>query len=171
MAVGVPLIAPVEESKDNPAGSDGEIDQLVIVPPFTVGVAVVMAVPLVKLNVLGLYVRDEGATSLTTIVTVTVSLPPVLVAVMVYEADVVTAVGVPLIAPVEESRASPAGRDGDVDHEVTVPPVEVGVAVVMAVPFVSENELGLYETFGVTSLTTMVTVVVSLPPVLLAVIV
>ena len=54
MAVGVPLIAPVEESKDNPAGSDGEIDQLVIVPPFTVGVAVVMAVPLVKLNVLGL---------------------------------------------------------------------------------------------------------------------
>ena len=171
MAVGVPLMAPVEESKDNPAGSDGEIDQLVIVPPFTVGVAVVMAVPLVKLNVLGLYVRDEGATSLTTIVTVTVSLPPVLVAVMVYEADVVTAVGVPLIAPVEESRASPAGRDGDVDHEVTVPPVEVGVAVVMAVPFVSENELGLYETFGVTSLTTMVTVVVSLPPVLLAVIV
>jgi len=112
MAVGVPLMAPVEESKDNPAGSDGEIDQLVIVPPFTVGVAVVMAVPLVKLNVLGLYVRDEGATSLTTIVTVTVSLPPVLVAVMVYEADVVTAVGVPLIAPVEESRASQVLQEG-----------------------------------------------------------
>jgi hypothetical protein len=83
IAVGVPLMEPVEASKDKPAGSDGEIDQLVIVPPFTVGVAVVMAVPLVKLNVLGLYVRDEGATSLTTIVTVTVSLPPVLVAVMV----------------------------------------------------------------------------------------
>ena len=82
-----------------------------------------------------------------------------------------TAVGVPLIAPGEESRASPAGRDGDVDHEVTAPPVEVGVAVVMAVFFVSENELGLYEILGVTSLTTMVTVVVSLPPVLLAVIV
>jgi hypothetical protein len=49
--------------------------------------------------------------------------------------------------------------------------VEVGVAVVMAVFFVSENELGLYEILGVTSLTTMVTVVVSLPPVLLAVIV
>jgi|SaaInlV_120m_DNA_3_1039746.scaffolds.fasta_scaffold34574_2 hypothetical protein len=83
IAVGVPLMEPVEASKDKPAGSDGEIDQLVIVPPFTVGVAVVMAVPLVKLNVLGLYVRDEGATSFTTIVTVTVSLPPVLVAVMV----------------------------------------------------------------------------------------
>ena len=54
MAGGVPLMAPVEESKDKPAGSDGEADQLVIVPPFTVGVAVVMAVPLVKLNVLGL---------------------------------------------------------------------------------------------------------------------
>jgi len=83
----------------------------------------------------------------------------------------VTAVGVPLIAPVEESRASPAGSDGDVDHEVTVPPVEVGVAVVMAVPFVRANELGLYEILGVTSLTTIVIVVVSLPPVLLAVIV
>ena len=83
IAVGVPLIEPVEESKDKPAGSDGDIDQLVIVPPFTVGVAVVMAVPLVKVNTLGLYVSDEGATSLTTIVTVTVSLPPVLVAVIV----------------------------------------------------------------------------------------
>ena len=83
IAVGVPLIEPVEESKDKPAGSDGEIDQLVIVPPFTVGVAVVMAVPLVKVNTLGLYASDEGATSLTTIVIVTVSLPPVLVAVMV----------------------------------------------------------------------------------------
>jgi len=55
----------------------------------------------------------------------------------------VTDVGVPLIAPVEESRASPAGSPGDTDHVVTVPPEEVGVAVVIAVPFVSVNELGL----------------------------
>ena len=82
-----------------------------------------------------------------------------------------TAVGVPLMVPVEESIANPAGRDGEIDQEVTGPPLVVGVTVVMAVPFVSENELGLYETFGVTSLTTMVTVAVSLPPVLLAVIV
>ena len=37
-AEGVPLIAPVEESKERPAGKDGETDQEVIVPPPTVGV-------------------------------------------------------------------------------------------------------------------------------------
>jgi hypothetical protein len=49
-AVGVPLIAPVDESKDNPAGSDGETDQEVIGPPLTVGVAVVIVVSLVNVN-------------------------------------------------------------------------------------------------------------------------
>ena len=58
-------------------------------------------------------------------------------------ADVVTAVGVPLIAPVEESKDKPAGRDGETDHEVIVPPLTVGVTVVIAVPLVSVNELGL----------------------------
>jgi len=53
-AVGVPLIAPLDESSDKPAGSDGETDQDVIVPPFTVGVTVVIAVPLVSVNELGL---------------------------------------------------------------------------------------------------------------------
>ena len=53
-AVGVPLIAPLDESSDKPAGSDGETDQDVIVPPFTVGVTVVIAVPLVRENELGL---------------------------------------------------------------------------------------------------------------------
>ena len=54
-----------------------------------------------------------------------------------------TAVGVPLIAPVDESKDKPAGRDGETDHEVIVPPLTVGVTVVIAVPLVSENELGL----------------------------
>ena len=53
------------------------------------------------------------------------------------------AVGVPDIAPVEASKDKPAGSDGDTDPELIVPPLTVGVAVVMAVPFVSENELGL----------------------------
>ena len=82
-AVGVPLIAPVDESKDKPAGSEGDTDHEVMVPPLTVGVVVVIAVPLVSENELGLYVIDDGATSLTTMVTVAVSLPPVLLAVMV----------------------------------------------------------------------------------------
>ena len=53
------------------------------------------------------------------------------------------AVGVPEIAPVDESRESPAGSPGDTDHEVTVPPLNVGVVVVIAVPVVKVNEFGL----------------------------
>ena len=142
-AVGVPLIAPVVESKDKPAGSVGETDHDVIVPPLTVGVVVVIAVPLVNVKVLGLYDKEDGAMSLTTMVTLAVSLPPVLLAVMVYKVDEVTAVGVPEIAPVVESKAKPAGRVGETDHEVIVPPLTVGVTVVMPVPFVSVNEFGL----------------------------
>ena len=78
-----------------------------------------------------------------TMVTLAVSLPPVLLAVMVYDAEVVMAVGVPLIAPVEESRASPAGSDGETDHVVIVPPLAVGVTAVIALSFVSVNEFGL----------------------------
>jgi len=82
-AVGVPLIAPVVESKDNPAKSNTKTVQKIIGPPLTVGVVVVIEVPFVNVNELGLYERPDGATSLTTIVTVAVSLPPVLLAVIV----------------------------------------------------------------------------------------
>ena len=41
-------------------------------------------------------------------------------------------VGVPEIAPVDESNEIPVGSDGLIDHETTVPPLEVGVAVVIA---------------------------------------
>ena len=54
-----------------------------------------------------------------------------------------TAVGVPLIAPVDESKDKPAGRDGETDHEVIGPPLTVGVAVVIAVPLVNVNEVWL----------------------------
>lgn len=37
----------------------------------------------------------------------------------------------------------PAGSDGETVHVVTVPPVVVGVVVVIAVPFVKVNEFGL----------------------------
>ena len=45
----------------------------------------------------------EGAISLTVIVRLALSVPPVLVAVIVYVAEDVTAVGVPLIEPVDVS--------------------------------------------------------------------
>ena len=44
-------------------------------------------------------------------------------------------VGVPLIAPVVVSRINPDGRDGETEYDTTVPPVEVTVSVVIAVPF------------------------------------
>ena len=54
-----------------------------------------------------------------------------------------TAVGVPLIAPVVQSSDSPAGRVGETDQDVMVPPLTVGVVVVIAVPLVNVNEFGL----------------------------
>ena len=83
IAVGVPLISPVEVSKDKPAGKDGDTDQEVTGPPLVDGVTAVIAVPLVRVNEFGLYEIEDGATSLTTMVTVAVSLPPVLLAVIV----------------------------------------------------------------------------------------
>ena len=82
-ADGVPEMAPVEESSERPDGSEGETDQEVTGPPLAVGVTVVMAVPLVKVNASGLYVSAEGAMSSTTMVTSSVVLPPVLEAVIV----------------------------------------------------------------------------------------
>ena len=72
-----------------------------------------------------------------------VSLPPVFSAVTVYEEDEVTAVGVPLIAPVDESKDNPAGSDGETDQEVIGPPLTVGVAVVIVVSLVNVNEVWL----------------------------
>ena len=47
-------MAPVVESMERPVGSDGETDHWVMVPPLTVGVTVVMAVPLVSVKEFGL---------------------------------------------------------------------------------------------------------------------
>ena len=47
------------------------------------------------------------------------------------------------MAPVDESSERPAGSDGETDHEVTGPPLVVGVTVVMAVPLVNVNVFGL----------------------------
>ena len=47
------------------------------------------------------------------------------------------------MVPVEESSDKPAGSEGVTDHEVTVPPLEVGVRVDMAVFLVNVSEFGL----------------------------
>ena len=75
--------------------------------------------------------------------TVVESLPPVLVAVTVYVADDVTAVGVPEIVPVDVSKDRPAGSVGEMDQEMTVPPKEEGVADVIAESLVRVNGVPL----------------------------
>ena len=75
------------------------------------------------------------------------------------------------MSPVDVSSDKPAGSDGDTEYETTVPPVDVTDVVVIAVPLVNVNEFVLYEMTGAISLTTMVTLAVSVPPVLVAVIV
>jgi hypothetical protein len=45
------------------------------------------------------------------------------------------------MAPVDESKDKPTGSVGETDHEVTGPPLAVGVTVVIAVPLVNVSEL------------------------------
>jgi len=80
---------------------------------------------------------------LTVIVKLAVSVPPVLVAVIVYDAEEVIAVGVPVMSPVDVSSDKPAGRDGDTEYVTTVPPVDVTAAADIAVPLVKVSEFGL----------------------------
>ena len=137
------MISPVEVLRDSPAGKAGEIDHETTGPPLAVGVSGVMAVPFSAVKELGLNVMPDGAATSTSMVTVVVALPPVLLAVTVYVVDELTAVGVPEIAPVAVSKDRPAGSVGVIDQEMTVPPLDVGVAVVMAASFVNVSVLGL----------------------------
>ena len=66
-----------------PAGSVGETVHVTTGPPLEVGVTEVILFSLVNVNELVLYVTDDGIMSLTTMVTVVVASPPVLVAVTV----------------------------------------------------------------------------------------
>tara|TARA_B100000035_G_scaffold205941_1_gene176090 strand:- start:998 stop:1180 length:183 start_codon:yes stop_codon:yes gene_type:complete len=59
---------------------------------------------------------DDGAAMLTWMVTMAVALPPVLLAVTVYEVDELVVVGVPLMAPVEVEKERPVGNVGEIDH-------------------------------------------------------
>ena len=72
-----------------------------------------------------------------------VVLPPGLVAVTVYVLDAEIAVGVPETVPSVCEKVRPAGSVGEIVHEETAPPLEVGVTAVIATPFVRVNELVL----------------------------
>jgi hypothetical protein len=76
-------------------------------------------------------------------VTVAVALPPVLFAVTVYVVVLDSTVGVPEIVPVVREKESPVGSVGVIDQEVTAPPLDVGVAVCINVPFCKVKEFGV----------------------------
>ena len=80
-------------------------------------------------------------TAFTVMVTVAVSLPPVLVAVMVYVVLALSSVGVPEMVPSVVLKVNPAGNAGEIDQEVITPVID-GVTEVMAVPLVKVNESG-----------------------------
>ena len=80
---------------------------------------------------------------MTWMVKVAVPVPPALVAVTVYDADEDTADGVPPTAPVALLNVNPAGSAGEIDHEATGPPLEVGETVLIGTPLTSVNELVL----------------------------
>ena len=97
IAVGVPVMAPVEADNESPVGSDGDIVQVVTVPPLYVGIAVCISEPLDKDKELGAYSSSDGATSFTVMLTKAVSVPPAFVAVTVKFVAAMIAVGVPEI--------------------------------------------------------------------------
>ena len=69
--------------KERPAGNAGETEYETTGPPLLVGLLAMIAVPFVYVAALLEYASDEGATSLTVIVSEAVVEPPVLVAVTV----------------------------------------------------------------------------------------
>ena len=61
-------------------------------------------------------------------------MPPAFVAVTVKFVAVMRSVGVPEIWPLEVSKLRPLGRSGEIDHETTAPPPEVGFAFGICIP-------------------------------------
>ena len=59
------------------------------------------------------------------------------------QCDEDTADGVPPTAPVALLNVNPAGSAGEIDHDATGPPLDVGVTVLIGTPLTSVNELVL----------------------------
>ena len=68
---------------------------------------------------------------------------PLFVAVIVYVVEELVAVGVPEIRPLLELIESPAGKAGEIDHDVAGPPVLVGDKLLIAEFVEPEIEAGV----------------------------
>lgn len=103
---------------------------------------------------------------------VVIFVEPLTVPVTVYVVVLLTALGVPEIAPVVVNRINPAGSAGDILKEVIVPPpVFTIVSTVIGVPTVNVRDGVVYWKLGVFRLTAMVRVAVEMPLVFAPVIV
>src|SRR5215831_16570727 len=105
-----------------------------MIPPPLLGVFGWMGMPTVYCVGFVAYVSAAGAGSCTAIVRTQVALPPEFVAVIVYCAAAVTAVGVPVMNPEAGSRLRPAGSGGETVYETTAPPPFEGTSGVIATP-------------------------------------
>src|SRR5690606_8178039 len=131
---GVPEMIPVAVSNTSPFGNVGEMLNESIFPVI-VGSSGVIAVPTV--NTFGvLYESTVGATSFTVMTIPNETDPPVLDAVTVYVAVVVTVAGVPEITPVVVFNVRPLGSAGDTLNSSAVPWMN-GTSGVIAVPTVN----------------------------------
>ena len=106
--VGVPVIAPVDELSDRPAGRvPDEMDQArAPVPPVAARVWL-YAMLIVSAGRLAVVIVTAA---FTTIESACVAVAPTLSVTLAVKLEVPLVVGVPVIAPVEATRESPAGR-------------------------------------------------------------
>src|SRR5882757_10077303 len=74
-----------------------------------------------------------------------------------------------MIVPSVVLNVRPAGNAGEMDQEVTAPPVEAGVRVAVGSPTASATRPLGYLAAGATSLTDMTRLAVALPPLFVAV--
>lgn len=116
----------------------------------------------------------SGASSLTVMLTVALTEPPLLLAEIVNVLSVINDVGVPQMVPLLVPKDKPLGKAGLMAHDTNSPePVMVGESgrSLLAVLLVKSKSFGEYAIVGTSSLTSMVMVVVSTPPLFLTVIV
>ena len=80
----------------------------------------------------GMYSKSPGAAGPTVMLMDPEEEPPELLAQTVYVVEACSIVGVPQMLPLVEPKESPFGKAGLMAHEVTGPPLAVGVLVLMA---------------------------------------
>ena len=79
-----------------------------------------------------MYSKSPGASGPTVMLMLPDEEPPELLAHTVYVVEDCSTVGVPQMLPLVEPNERPLGKAGLISHEVTAPPLAVGVVVVMA---------------------------------------